>query len=751
MRNQVQAWCVLVAGMLPRSARSMVDHTAFTPLPCNDDFTMDCTPLDITDVSLFSAYVIPCGTCQVLSESVNFAGGLNVEGYLKILPPIDAASELSITTPFVFVQGKFTVDMESEESLLEERKGSIHIELVEGDGADIHMIPHPHNSMACMGTMGCNVGKRPFVVAGGAMDIRAYSQTCPSWTNLVDVVRDAGMTELGPVEYEQAPQPLADCPATVVREDFEGDTNVFDAIPSNAEYQVKSTTTTTGSTNHYFEVSPGVPRVHLTNPTCISPGEQYLFSVRVMLSGESASLCSRYGGNYCPRLILYTSSTRWRRIGVFQGKGLEDGTWGTFQLPVTFTAGEVGPSSNNGETYLFIEGPNSSTDISIDDFLLELAPPSTYPDPDQVCVQLIPNGDAESSSGGNTFPLFLSGGRAGVVTDETTGNSFFRHSGRYAWYNRLQTTINTGCVVEDVVYTISAKVWVHSDVPRQAEIVAGASQPDGTTNWSTLLLCPESTESSGFVTCEMQLSFTPQHIAATAITLFIRPRGDADSTVDWDDLSIEMTGFEEPDVVGLLVDPALVRDCWSDRISEGAEVLLTSHTLDFNDQQVVVASGMNATDGTISLASPFNNPMSGPGDFTVEVALLSRRITLQASSDSGSSIGGHFIVLHTPEVNQTIRGLEIKGFGQQGNLGRYVSDALSSLLHIDMIYITHSLTHLASTCYFNVSYLQSLHFHMSDNVHGSVVSKNIIRDSHQRCVVVHGSNGLLIEDNVAYK
>lgn len=40
---------------------------------------------------------------------------------------------------------------------------------------------------------------------------------------------------------------------------------------------------------------------------------------------------------------------------------------------------------------------------------------------------------------------------------------------------------------------------------------------------------------------------------------------------------------------------------------------------------------------------------------------------------------------------------------------------------------------------------------MSNNVEGSVVSKNVIRDSHQRCIVVHGTDSLLIEDNVAYK
>ncbi len=104
---------------------------------------------------------------------------------------------------------------------------------------------------------------------------------------------------------------------------------------------------------------------------------------------------------------------------------------------------------------------------------------------------------------------------------------------------------------------------------------------------------------------------------------------------------------------------------------------MTSHTLDYTDHQVVSASGCMTADGKILLASPITNPMSGPDDFSVEMALLSRRITLEASpldGNGGSGIEGHFIVMHTPDVNQTIRGMEIKGFGQQGNLGRYVSN-----------------------------------------------------------------------------
>jgi len=691
---------------------SMVHHTIFSPLLCNGNFTMKCVPLNVADVNS-SAYVVPCGTCQVLTETIDFVGGLNVEGHLQILPPVNVASEISIQAPFIFVQGKLTIDMESES--FADRRGSIHIELVEGNGADIQMVPHAENSMACGDPTKCNVGKRPFVVAGGMIDIRAYNQSCPSWTNLDDVVK-TGMAQLDLSVDEHPPQPpSAVCSEIAVSQDFENLFPVYDAWDGGffggaSEYGVKGT-----AANHYFEVTGQGPRVYLENPECLTPGAQYLFSVNIMLStlGVTASACSQFGGWKCPQLILKTSSgRRWgRRFGrYFNGKGIDDGIWGTFQLAVTFTEDEVGPSSTNTWAYMYIGGPEASVTQSIDNFLLELAPPATYHDPDQVCAQLLPNGDAESSSGGNIFPFTHSGGRAAVVKEN--GNSFFRQSGRYAYYNRLEAKINTGCIIQDVVYQISAKVQVHSTLKSGAEIVAGSKQPNGSTHWSTLLLCPESDEFSGFVSCERQLSFSPQLIAATSITLYIRPRGAGKyaSTVDWDDLSIQ---FVEGPVEELLVDPT-IHDCWADPISKGAEVLLTSHTLDFMDHQVVSASGMTM-DGKISLASPIVNQMSGPDDFSVEVALLSRRITLEASSDSGSSIGGHFIVLHTPNVNQTIRGLEIKGFGQQGNLGRY-----------------------------------PIHFHMSDNVNGSVVSKNVIRDSHQRCIVVHGTNALLIEDNVAY-
>jgi len=43
-----------------------------------------------------------------------------------------------------------------------------------------------------------------------------------------------------------------------------------------------------------------------------------------------------------------------------------------------------------------------------------------------------------------------------------------------------------------------------------------------------------------------------------------------------------------------------------------------------------------------------------------------------------------------------------------------------------------------------------VHFHMSSDVSGSVVAKNTIRQSNQRCIVIHGTDNVLVQENVGY-
>jgi hypothetical protein len=174
--------------------------------------------------------------------------------------------------------------------------------------------------------------------------------------------------------------------------------------------------------------------------------------------------------------------------------------------------------------------------------------------------------------------------------------------------------------------------------------------------------------------------------------------------------------IDQPDTVFV---PRSVAGKWS----VGAEILITSHTLDWNAAQVrkILSISTFFAPMTGYIALKLNETIIRPttlkesADFAVEVALLSRNIVFRGGPDDVANHGGHFMVMNTPAVVQTIEGVEFRNFGQQGELGRY-----------------------------------PIHFHYCDDVPGSIVSKNSIRESNQRCVVVHGTNKLRIQENVAF-
>jgi hypothetical protein len=175
------------------------------------------------------------------------------------------------------------------------------------------------------------------------------------------------------------------------------------------------------------------------------------------------------------------------------------------------------------------------------------------------------------------------------------------------------------------------------------------------------------------------------------------------------------TNFNNPDTI--YIEKTNINEKWN----AGAEILITSHTRMYNDTQVrTIISASNAPiSGYIAfkLNAPFIRPTTivESTDFAVEIALLSRNIVFEGGPDTTMQHGGHFMVMHTPSVVQIIEGVDVRGFGQQGSLGKY-----------------------------------PIHFHFCNDVSGSIVAKNTIRQSNQRCVVVHGTNKLRIEDNVVF-
>mmetsp|Transcript_27531 Transcript_27531/g.45154 ORF Transcript_27531/g.45154 Transcript_27531/m.45154 type:complete len:385 (-) Transcript_27531:31-1185(-) len=176
---------------------------------------------------------------------------------------------------------------------------------------------------------------------------------------------------------------------------------------------------------------------------------------------------------------------------------------------------------------------------------------------------------------------------------------------------------------------------------------------------------------------------------------------------------------ESLDVLTLGADAAR---CWS---TKGSRILLTSDTYEWDDSQyAIVADVPNGADGKLHmLPLPKKKTAAdetfGFPDFAVEVALLDRSLVIRGEKEGSDSefanLGGHFIVLHTPHVHQHLEGALLQNMGQQGRLGRY-----------------------------------PLHFHMSESVHGSTLAKNVIWNSFQRCIVIHGTHNVTVSENVAF-
>ena len=97
-----------------------------------------------------------------------------------------------------------------------------------------------------------------------------------------------------------------------------------------------------------------------------------------------------------------------------------------------------------------------------------------------------------------------------------------------------------------------------------------------------------------------------------------------------------------------------------------------------------------------------------------EVGLLSRNIRIQASDDAEQSyFGGHIMAMAGSKMY--ISGVELSRMGQNMHLARY-----------------------------------PIHWHILGEGQGQYVENSAIHDTYSRCVTVHGTNNLRVENNVTY-
>ena len=155
----------------------------------------------------------------------------------------------------------------------------------------------------------------------------------------------------------------------------------------------------------------------------------------------------------------------------------------------------------------------------------------------------------------------------------------------------------------------------------------------------------------------------------------------------------------------------------ADQWKVGDEIVLAS--TDYNPRQAETRYIAAISGNSITLDEPLEYMHYGEITYGVdergEVGLLTRNIKVQSSEDSLESyFGGHIMAMITSKMY--VEGVELHRMGQHMELARY-----------------------------------PIHWHLvGDGGKGQYVKNAAIHDTFNRCVTVHGTNDLRVENNVTY-
>jgi len=149
---------------------------------------------------------------------------------------------------------------------------------------------------------------------------------------------------------------------------------------------------------------------------------------------------------------------------------------------------------------------------------------------------------------------------------------------------------------------------------------------------------------------------------------------------------------------------------------KGDEIVLAS--TDFNPRQAEKRHITAISGNRLTLDAPLDYMHFGEITFGVdergEVGLLTRNIRIQASDDADSSyFGGHIMAM--AGARMFVSGVELNRMGQHLHLARY-----------------------------------PIHWHIIGEGQGQYVQNSSIHDSYSRCVTVHGTNNVRVENNVTF-
>ena len=177
------------------------------------------------------------------------------------------------------------------------------------------------------------------------------------------------------------------------------------------------------------------------------------------------------------------------------------GEWHQWTDTIKWNTDEL--SSDNPYFVLYIDSVEAGVDISLSNFSITLPDEASFPDPDDLCGELILRGDAEGNTS-NPYPIRKTDWRDRDLTIlEEKGNRFYRLEGRHSRHSSITSNLNTNCFERGITYKASVKVRIHSESQKKFYFYLTGRPISDTGDWMyrTYLECPPQDISDDWVIC----------------------------------------------------------------------------------------------------------------------------------------------------------------------------------------------------------------------------------------------------------
>lgn len=325
--------------LLVSLCRSAHSDTLFAPgegMECNAGIAAAaCQSWDSFAPDASAEVVIPCGKCVEIVETteITVPQGIDIQGRLRLAPP--QGSKITIKTGSVIVQGILSIDTPYAPSADE----TVNF-IMTDKGSDFKFKAFEENSVMC--PEGCNVGRRPIVVAGGRLDINGLPDSCATWKQLESVSTTTGNNGGSGPTFKA---PAASCSLRMEDETFDEFPNSWAPFNNAWVHAMNDTSGTYLEATNRHQKWQGIAK-HLDDDfmSCIDAGIPYFVTFKVKLGGvDGAPSACASAGQYCPYIGLRrrnkTTDAEVRQEIARGNQGVipRDDEWFSISGMVTFT------------------------------------------------------------------------------------------------------------------------------------------------------------------------------------------------------------------------------------------------------------------------------------------------------------------------------------------------------------------------------------------------------------------------------